>query len=155
GVTGGGVFLAPTLSYDPNNVFLTLTLLPFSSVAQTPNQIATAGGVQSLGLGNPVFGAVFGLPTAEQARRAVALLPGEIHASAAGVMLDESRYVRDAVLGRARQSYGGVGGALAALGPTTQAVAYVGEPGEALAAQGYAGEKRPVYKAAPTPGDRV
>jgi outer membrane autotransporter protein len=58
-----------------------------------------------------------------------------VHASAAGVMLDESRHVRDAVLGRARQSYGSTSAVLAALGPTAPEVAY------AAAA--------PVYKAAP------
>ncbi len=154
-VSGGlPLLLIPTLSYDPNNVFLTLTPA-FASVAQTPNQTATAGAVQALGSGNKLFDAVLGLGTAAEVRQAFDLLSGEIHASAAGVMLDESRYVRDAVLGRARQSYGGVGGPLAALGPNTQAIAYVGEPGQALA---YRGEKQPVYKAgppAPTPSEPV
>jgi outer membrane autotransporter protein len=132
----GGVFLIPTLSYDTNNVFLTLALASFTSVAQTPNQIATAGGVQSLGFGNPVFDAVLALGSAGEARAAFDRLSGEVHASAAGVMLDESRHVRDAVLVRARQAYGSAPAVLAALGPTLPEVAY-------------AAATAPVYKAAP------
>jgi outer membrane autotransporter protein len=133
----GGVFLVPTLSYDTNNVFLTLALAAFTSVAQTPNQIATAGGVQSLGFGNPVFDAVLALGTAGEARAAFDRLSGEVHASAAGVMLDESKHVRDAVLGRARQSYGSM---------VPAALAALRQPGQEVA---YAAATAPVYKAAP------
>jgi outer membrane autotransporter protein len=142
----GGVFLVPTLSYDTNNVFLTLALAAFTSVAQTPNQIATAGGVQSLGFGNPVFNAVLAIGTAGEAHAAFDRLSGEVHASAAGVMLDESRHVRDAVLGRARQSYGGV---------MPVALAALGQPGPEVA---YAAATSPVYKTSPaaaTANERV
>jgi autotransporter-associated beta strand protein len=40
GVTSNFAFLAPSLSYDPNDVFLTLQLTGFAAGAQTPNQYA-------------------------------------------------------------------------------------------------------------------
>jgi len=40
GVTSNFAFLAPSLGYDPNNVFLTLQLTGFAAGAQTPNQYA-------------------------------------------------------------------------------------------------------------------
>lgn len=44
GVTSNFAFLVPSLSYNPNSVFLTLTRSPnaFASGAQTPNQLAVA-----------------------------------------------------------------------------------------------------------------
>ncbi|WP_186291825.1 autotransporter domain-containing protein [Ancylobacter moscoviensis] len=115
--TVSSVFLDPTLSFDANNVFLNLTQLPFSSVAWTPNQRAVADALQVSGTHSALGAAVFNQATGAGARQAYDALSGEVHASAAGVMLDESRYLRDAVLGRARQAYGNVPDPLAALGP--------------------------------------
>lgn len=52
GVTSNLAFLDPSLSYDANNVYLTMTRnnVNFTGVGQTVNQIATGGGVE-LGLG--------------------------------------------------------------------------------------------------------
>jgi outer membrane autotransporter protein len=52
-VTSNLAFLTPTLTYDPNNVFLTLARndVTFSSVAQTPNQIATSTALQNANAG--------------------------------------------------------------------------------------------------------
>ncbi len=98
-------FLTPSLSYDANNVFLTLEqTVALASVAKTPNQVATAAAVQSLGSFNPVYGAAVTLATADQARAAFDVLSGEVHASTAGVLTEDSRYVRNAVLGRLRQA---------------------------------------------------
>ena len=80
-------------------------------------------------------------------------LSGEVHASTAGVLVDESRYMRGAVLGRLRQaSYGGYTGMapLAFGGPLAFA------DGEELSALAYA--KSPVVKAplvAPSPTSDV
>ena len=80
-------------------------------------------------------------------------LSGEVHASTAGVLVDESRYMRGAVLGRLRQaSYGGYTGMapLASGGPLASA------DGEELSALAYA--KSPVVKAplvAPAPTSDV
>jgi fibronectin-binding autotransporter adhesin len=48
-VTSNLAFLTPLLSYDPNNVFLTLIRndITFASVAQTPNQRAVAAALDS------------------------------------------------------------------------------------------------------------
>ena len=110
-------FLCTCLSYDANNVYLTVTQtgLTFAGVGQTPNQIATGAAVQQLGTGNPIYDVVV-LGTAEQARAAFDLLSGEIHPSVDGMLLYDSHYVRDAIIGRLRQSYGANSGMLAALG---------------------------------------
>lgn len=103
-------FLDPTLSYDPNNVYLTLIRndVDFGAVGLTPNQIATGYGAESLGLGNPVYDALLGL-SAGQARGAFDLLSGEIHASAKSVLIDDSRFLREAAIDRVRAALGGVG----------------------------------------------
>lgn len=98
------VFLDPTLSYDANNVFLNLTQLPFSSAAQTPNQRVVADALQAGGIHSALGAAVFGQTTTASARHAFNALSGEVHASVAGVLLDDSRYLRGAVLGRLRQA---------------------------------------------------
>jgi outer membrane autotransporter protein len=98
-------FLEFGLFYDPNNVYLDITqaiAVSFPSIAQTPNQTAAATGAQQLGLGNPIFDALLVLD-APTARYAFDQLSGEIHASLRGVLLDDSRFVRDGILQRLRQ----------------------------------------------------
>lgn len=97
-------FLTPDVVYDGgdgNNVVLTLTrnAVDFSSVAETPNQKAAAGGIEQLGAGNTVYNAIAPL-SADGARFAFDQLSGEVHAAAAGLLLDESRLLREAALGR-------------------------------------------------------
>lgn len=97
-------FLTPDVVYnggDGNNVVLTLNRnqVDFASVAHTPNQKAAAGGIQSLGVGNTVYNAIAPL-TEDQARYAFDQLSGEVHATAAGMLLDESRLLREAALAR-------------------------------------------------------
>jgi outer membrane autotransporter protein len=130
--TVSSVFLDPTLSFDANNVFLDLTQRPFNSVAWTPNQRAVADALQASGTHSALGAAVFNQATGAGARQAYDALSGEVHASAAGVMLDESRYLRDAVLGRARQAYGNTPGPLAALGPEVPTVTSAPAPSPAL-----------------------
>ncbi len=126
----GSVFLAPTLSYTPTEVLLTISQLPFRSVAQTPNQTAVADALQA---GGALSTAVLGIATAEQARGAFDALSGEVHASLKGVLLDDSLYVRNAVLGRLRSaSYVGATGEMAALGHAGPALAYAAQETSAL-----------------------
>lgn len=96
-------FLDPSLTYDPNNVYLTLVRnsIDFASVGITPNQISAGGGLAALGMSNPVVAAALML-TPDQARAAFDSVSGEIHPSLHSLMLDESSLVRDAVLGRQR-----------------------------------------------------
>ncbi|EKS37646.1 autotransporter outer membrane beta-barrel domain-containing protein [Afipia clevelandensis] len=103
GVTSNFAFLDPTLTYDPNNVYLTLVRnsIDFASVGITPNQISAGGGLAALGMANPIVAAALML-TPDQARAAFDSLSGEIHPSLHSLMLDESALVRDAILGRQR-----------------------------------------------------
>lgn len=103
-VTSSLAFLIPSLSYDGTTVYLTLKRngSSFASVAQTPNQLATAGGVESMSdlvLANALTGL-----TAPDARSAFDVLSGEIHATATGILLEQSSLPRTAMLDRLRQT---------------------------------------------------
>jgi len=106
-VSSNLAFLTPSLTYDTKKVDLTLTrnAASFASVGLTPNQIAAAGGVDSLDAGNPVQGAVLGL-SAEQARDAFDQLSGEIHGSAKTGLVEDSRFLRNAVNDHMRAASG-------------------------------------------------
>jgi len=105
------------------------------------NQKTVAGAIDATFQSNQTpapFLSVFNLP-ASQINGALDQLSGEVHASTASVLADESRYMREAVLGRLRQaSYGGdasmaslsVGGPVAAFadGELDRALAYGKSP---------------------------
>jgi outer membrane autotransporter protein len=119
-VTGSFGATRPHIEYDANNVYLVLgqgTISPFL-VGGTPNQRAVAGTIDTALLAGSQaapFLALFNLSSA-QLPSALDALSGEVHASTAGVLVDESRYMRQAVLGRLQQaSYGPDMGAMAAL----------------------------------------
>jgi outer membrane autotransporter protein len=111
-VSSDFAFLDPTLGYGANAVTLTLERndITFVDVAQTANQRATAGGVESLTFGNPLYDAVVQLDKTT-ARSAFDQLSGEIHASAPTALIEDSRHIRDAATGRLRAAFGGVGAA--------------------------------------------
>lgn len=111
-------FLAFSLGYDPNNVYLNVdrSAVTFASAGTTPNQTATGGGADSLPLNSPVVTALAQLDMAGAAA-ALDQLSGEAHASIKGVMIDDSRFVREAALDRLRTAFGD--GAAAAPGVTT------------------------------------
>lgn len=106
-VTSNFAFLDPSLTYDPNNVYLTLirNSVDFTSIGGTQNQMAAGGGVQALGLGNAIVNSVLTL-SADQARSAFDSLSGEIHPSLHSLMLNDSALVRDAIFNRERQGSG-------------------------------------------------
>ena len=151
-VTSNFAFLAPELTYDFNNVYLTLTRnsLEFAAIGNTPNQRATGSGVELLGLTNPlVLAALFLNP--DQARDAFDRLSGEIHPSLRTAMIEDSRFIRDAVLGRLSQI-----SATPSLQPSTAAIAAE----DAEAALGYAKRRRttkaqPKWPIAPQPAKPV
>lgn len=105
-LTDSFAFLDATLGYDANNVTVTLARndINLAAVSRTRNQTATANGIQSLGSGNAVYDAVIGLSEAG-ARAAFDALSGDIHASAKGMFLDDSRFVRDAATERLRTAF--------------------------------------------------
>ena len=113
GVTSNFAFLDPSLTYDANNVYLTLERngIDFASIGGTPNQRAAGSGVESLGFGNPVYEAVSMLDI-DGARYAFDQLSGEVHASAHGMLIEDSRFPRDAVLDRLAAAFNGAGAAL-------------------------------------------
>lgn len=108
-VTSNLVFLVPMVSYNvgpgANDVVLTLerNATLFSSVADTRNQRAVAGALDRFPTDNPLFLTMLN-QTAEGARQAFDALSGEIHATVSGVLADDSRYLREAVLGRLKQA---------------------------------------------------
>jgi autotransporter-associated beta strand protein len=87
------------LSYDANHVYLDVfrSGIDFSALAITPNQIATANAIETIRPTNPLYVAVSNLDSPELARAAFDLLSGEIHASILGSVVEENRYLRDAV----------------------------------------------------------
>ncbi len=101
-------FLTPVVSYDANNVYLNLERngVSFATAATTRNQIAVAGALDTL-TGGALYNAVAQLDAATAAA-AFDQLSGEIHASAHGALVDDSRFVRDAANDRLRAALDGV-----------------------------------------------
>ncbi|WP_298014526.1 autotransporter domain-containing protein [uncultured Castellaniella sp.] len=99
-------FLTPSLSYDANHLYLSMArnTTDFAAVGFTPNQRAVGAGAESLGMDSPVYGALVNL-SAAQARAAMDQLAGDAHASARGMLLESSHFVRDAIDGRLRVAF--------------------------------------------------
>ena len=102
GATTDMAFLEPFLTYSPQTVTLRLQRnnVSFQAMAQTPNQRAAAGAVTALGTGL-LYSAVLPL-SAANARSTFDSLSGEVHASLKSAAFEDSRFVRDAGLGRLR-----------------------------------------------------
>ena len=91
--------------YDANNVYLrAMQVRSFADAALTPNQIATATGIESLPADSQLRDAVAALTSDTEARQAFDQLSGELHPSIAGAMVEDSRFIRDVVVGRLRCS---------------------------------------------------
>ncbi|MFG1472810.1 autotransporter domain-containing protein, partial [Xanthobacter agilis] len=140
-VTSNYAFLTPSLSYDAQNVYLTLLYnnVDFATYARTSNERGVAVAAQALGSGNAVYDAIL-----DQSNSSVAgafnALSGEIYASADTVIQQQSVYVREAVGARLRQSV--VAPSTAPLAYTTKApaTAQLGpDLTPTLWAQGYGG----------------
>ncbi|EHK65323.1 outer membrane autotransporter barrel domain-containing protein 9 [Achromobacter arsenitoxydans SY8] len=117
-VTSDFAFLTPSLAYDYGARRVSLILArnerTMASAAATRNQRASAGAIDSLGLasGHAVYDALVQMPDDRGLlQSSFDQLSGEIHASAKTVLLQDSRYVRDAIgarLGAAADSVGAV-----------------------------------------------
>lgn len=113
-LTGDLVTDAPFLSFGLKTAANSVTLavarsdLAFADVARSANQAATAGGLESLGIGNLLHDEVV-LLTREEAAAAFDSLSGEIHATMQGALVEDSRFLRDAVNDRLRAAFGTVG----------------------------------------------
>ncbi|MGP0906274.1 autotransporter outer membrane beta-barrel domain-containing protein [Serratia sp. CY76391] len=102
------LFLGTGLSYQPNGVTLSVGRndTSFASVAQTSNERAVAAAADALAAGNPVYESVLNSGTAGEARQAFRQLSGQIHADIASALVNDSRYLREALNGRLRQAEG-------------------------------------------------
>ena len=129
-VTSNLAFLTPTLSYDPNDVFLTLNRndISFCIGRADPEPAQRRRRVGSKPLFSPLVQAVINL-TGAGALQAFDALSGEVHGSVQSTIVDDSRYFRQAVLGRLRQApYADDTGAMAALGSGGPMLAYGARP---------------------------
>ena len=101
GDTSVSAFYTLADDYSANAVTLrSVQTRSFASVAQTPNQIATAGALQGLAAGNSLRDAVAASPTEASARASFDQLSGEIYGSVKTALIDDSRFVRDATAAR-------------------------------------------------------
>ena len=101
-------FLDPTVSFAGGGSQLELTLsrnaTAFADVALTPNQRNVAGAIDGLASSDPTYQSVVG-QTRDGARAAFDALSGEVHATLGGLLVEDSRHVRDALLGRLAQAF--------------------------------------------------
>lgn len=94
-------FAALRDGYTPTSAYVEFAQVrALPDAALTPNQIAVAGGADSLPLLNSVKSALVLLPDDAAARAAFDQLSGEIHPSARTVMIQDSRLPRNAVIER-------------------------------------------------------
>ena len=107
-VTDSLPLLDAELIYNPDSVLLTLIRndQSLADLGRTPNQRATGAGIDSLDDG-PLVDALSVLGEAD-VRAALDLLSGEIHASLKSAFMEESRYLREAALGRLRRVLAGI-----------------------------------------------
>lgn len=98
GASSSLVFLDPVLSYTANSVGLSLERndIAFASTAGTANERNAAGALEGLGFASPLYSAAT-LLDAASAAKAFDQVSGELHASTRTALMDDSRYVRDAI----------------------------------------------------------
>ncbi len=100
-VTSNYAFLTPSLSYDAQNVRMTLLRndITFTSVAGSPNQSGVAGAASALGLGNPIYDQIM-LMTADEARTAFNALSGEAYGSTGSAAIGSVQQIRSVLQAR-------------------------------------------------------
>lgn len=123
GVSSNFAFLTPSLSYDAHNVYLTLTTNGgtgtggggnvFLPAAQTPNEIAAATGVNSLGAGNAVYNALL-VQSVTWAPAALDQLSGDAHATFGARAVADASIIADGINDRIRGAFDSLGDAMAA-----------------------------------------
>ncbi|XRD83131.1 autotransporter domain-containing protein [Dyella acidisoli] len=116
----GVLELAP--GYDPLQVYLeVIQINALTAFGQTPNQVSTLAGIQSLPNSDALFTTIANLPSPILIRQAADQLSGEIHASTQSAFMDDTRFMRDAVLQRLRQAQNQADeGITTSEGPATQ-----------------------------------
>ncbi|KQW86263.1 hypothetical protein ASC89_00880 [Devosia sp. Root413D1] len=109
-VTQNLLFLDATLDYaggDGNDVTLELQRndIAFAELGSTPNQVATAAAIDTLGGGNPVWTSIALTGDEDVVRASFDALSGELHASLKSALIEDSRFVRDAMNDRLRSAF--------------------------------------------------
>ncbi|MBS7719605.1 hypothetical protein, partial [Vibrio cholerae] len=108
------LFVGGTLNYAANGVQLDVARTnSFASVAATPNQRAVAAAIEQLDAGNGVYESLLLAPTAASAQGAFQQLSGEVYPALETALVNDSRYVREAVGERLRNGE---------MGATSQAI---------------------------------
>ncbi|WP_230172710.1 autotransporter serine protease [Pseudomonas sp. Bi123] len=102
------VFIGGSLDYAATGIQLSLerNATTFTSVGQTQNQRSVATAVEGLGAGNAVYESLLLSPTASSAQQAFRQLSGEIYPALGSVLINDSRYLRDAVGERLNEANG-------------------------------------------------
>ncbi|MGO4571103.1 autotransporter outer membrane beta-barrel domain-containing protein [Microvirga sp. 2TAF3] len=100
-------FFDVSLAYTARAVTMTVVRngTSFADAGLFEDQKSVGTSAEALAPANPIRRAILQLDEAS-ARAAFDSLSGEIHASTRSILLDTSRYVRDAVTGRLRQAFG-------------------------------------------------
>ncbi len=135
GVTSNLAFLAPTLSYDTDDVFLTLARnnFSFASTALTPNQLSVATALDQAAQNAALIKALL-TQTDAGIRQAFDAFSGEVFASSQSLMIEDALLVRQIILSRLLQvPYANAQGPMAALGSGGPALAYAQPPAGAYA----------------------
>ncbi|MBK5418590.1 autotransporter serine protease [Pseudomonas sp. TH31] len=99
------LFIGGALDYSANGIQLAVerNATSFSSVGLTPNQRAAGAAAEQLGAGNALYETLLLSPTAAVAQQAFQQLSGEIHPAIGTMLINDSRYLRDAVSERLRE----------------------------------------------------
>lgn len=102
-ITEDFFFLEAMANYDANNVYLTLEqIFDFVEAAMTPNQMATAGGLDSLDDADPLKDAMLMILSEEEAQDAFGQLSGEIHPALRGALRGNDARAVQAATARVR-----------------------------------------------------
>ncbi len=112
-VTSDQPFLDALINYaggTGNDVTMQLVRndVAFVEVAETHNQRATAGAIDTLDVTSDVWVALAMAGSEEEARALLDQLSGEVHASLIGMLNQDSRFWRNAANDRLRQAFDGV-----------------------------------------------
>jgi subtilase-type serine protease len=99
------LFIGGSLDYSASGIQLAVerNAASFASVGQTPNQRAVAAAVEQLGAGNALYETLLLSPSAAVAQQAFQQLSGEIYPAIDTLLINDSRYLRDAVGERLRE----------------------------------------------------
>ncbi|WP_440799905.1 autotransporter outer membrane beta-barrel domain-containing protein [Serratia marcescens] len=109
-------FIDIAADYQSNGVGLDIrrSALRFDSVPLTDNEREVARAVEALGadqtgpanVSHPVYESFLAFTSAEDVRQATRQLSGQVHADIASAQLNDSRQVRETLVGRLRQAEG-------------------------------------------------